>query len=911
MLRIKEFLQHFSKKQLVSFGIAIFLVSLAILTPLIINRNQDTRSDASTGNTASTSNKNAVVFLVDDLDEESLNLMLEKGKLPNIQKYLVNAGTRFKNSFVTQSMCCPSRATLLTGKYSHNTKVFNVIGSESGMSQEVYNNNLAVWMKNAGYKTAYIGKFMNAGQFGYDKRFSGWDYWERVSGFDARPGKYTVFKNTSDSPGSETSRSEPDVYQTKYISDEAISFIDSAKSKPFLLVTAPNSVHLDWPGNWTLSNNGQPLIVDPANTRPIVAFNTFKHPNENVGIRQHAILGSGDDNYTVYYRDINQNGNTSAWTSAGSSAENFKGTISKPIISFNIYVLPGTTTVRQQLIRGTNEGTQVYYRDLPNLNWIDLGSGEKVFTGTGTAPILAFSATDLADGTTEQHLLRGSDGAPVEHYSRMGTSSNRWTTWFKEGSYWDWGTGSGKIADIDIRALDKQKIQSIIIRENKNRTGYLVHYQQLNSFYKSSDSQVLGATSQSQTGNSEFPTTRSVSIEEGEMFTKQAAETPVVQPFGSFAGRVYADGNWPNALSYQTYSPSLYPGGVLPFGTLRQSGDPQGDVPLPGYDLPGLSKASFNVANCSSSAMPGLCGIWPDVYSSVEGGKQHIDYIRRQHLDRLESLISIDVMVGEVMRKLESENLLDKTVVIFTSDNGYFSGEHRLGNKIMHYEESLRVPLLVRAPGTTGGKQNTNTVANIDLTPTILDYAGLTWDNQSYAVDGRSLKPLLTSSETLASNWRKYVLFEHRYPRNFNVAASAWNWAWAIPDHTGLRIGLEAQTTQGKDSVIIRYNDDPLTSATTDQYYEYFDLAKDGPSQILNRYDIVTKTLPGYDAGLLSSFNTNLDRLSQCSGSTCRTLDGVTQVNARVTIPSPATVPSANQKSPTKTVPKATIKFIK
>ena len=97
---------------------------------------------------------------------------------------------------------------------------------------------------------------------------------------------------------------------------------------------------------------------------------------------------------------------------------------------------------------------------------------------------------------------------------------------------------------------------------------------------------------------------------------------------------------------------------------------------------------------------------------------------------RLASLGAVDDGVGEVMRALRRSGRLDDTLVIFTSDNGFLEGQHRLTTgqsvetgKILPYEEALRVPLVVRGPGFPEGRAVDTPVANVDLAPTILDAA--------------------------------------------------------------------------------------------------------------------------------------------------------------------------------------------
>lgn len=107
---------------------------------------------------------------------------------------------------------------------------------------------------------------------------------------------------------------------------------------------------------------------------------------------------------------------------------------------------------------------------------------------------------------------------------------------------------------------------------------------------------------------------------------------------------------------------------------------------------------------------------------------------------RLESLLSVDDAVGRIVSTLQANNELANTVIVFTSDNGWMQGEHRVvSGKIVPYEESIRVPLVIRGPGIPAGKRVTTIAANIDLAPTILDVADAT---AGLPLDGRSLIPI-------------------------------------------------------------------------------------------------------------------------------------------------------------------------
>ena len=148
----------------------------------------------------------------------------------------------------------------------------------------------------------------------------------------------------------------------------------------------------------------------------------------------------------------------------------------------------------------------------------------------------------------------------------------------------------------------------------------------------------------------------------------------------------------------------------------------------------------------------------PAMTRKIDGKDQVIGLGSNDELIRnqLRCLTSIDDGIGAVLKTLESTGQLDNTVVLFTSDNGYFWGEHRLGDKRWAYEESLRIPMLMRypkliRPGTTV-KQ---IVMNVDMAPTMLDLAGLKVPGD---VHGQSIVPVLKGT---AKNWRTSFLSEY------------------------------------------------------------------------------------------------------------------------------------------------------
>ena len=123
---------------------------------------------------------------------------------------------------------------------------------------------------------------------------------------------------------------------------------------------------------------------------------------------------------------------------------------------------------------------------------------------------------------------------------------------------------------------------------------------------------------------------------------------------------------------------------------------------------------------------------------------------------RAEMLLAVDEGVGRIMATLEERGTLDQTVFVFTSDNGFFYGEHGLtSERRMPYEESIRNPLIMRyPPRVEAGSRPTGLALTVDLAPTILELAGAPVGDH---IQGQSLVPLLDGVE---QGWRGSVLVE-------------------------------------------------------------------------------------------------------------------------------------------------------
>jgi arylsulfatase A-like enzyme len=136
------------------------------------------------------------------------------------------------------------------------------------------------------------------------------------------------------------------------------------------------------------------------------------------------------------------------------------------------------------------------------------------------------------------------------------------------------------------------------------------------------------------------------------------------------------------------------------------------------------------------------------------GGVRSLGWIRTRTRDQWEALLAVDDLVAKVVGTLEETGRLGETLLIFTSDNGFSSREHRWWGKQIPYEESIRVPLIVSMPGEVpAGTVSDALVSNVDLAPTIADFAGAT-----LSADGVSLRQLLSDTTSSA---RDAVVLEH------------------------------------------------------------------------------------------------------------------------------------------------------
>src|SRR5262249_55742443 len=124
---------------------------------------------------------------------------------------------------------------------------------------------------------------------------------------------------------------------------------------------------------------------------------------------------------------------------------------------------------------------------------------------------------------------------------------------------------------------------------------------------------------------------------------------------------------------------------------------------------------------------------------------------------RIEMLLAVDESLGRIVATLDKKGTLDNTVIIFTSDHGYFYGEHGLNEeRRLAYQEAIRIPLLIRYPRVVKGGATPGQMAlSIDIAPTLLELAGV---KSGADIQGRSLVPIFRGTPP---EWRSSFLIEY------------------------------------------------------------------------------------------------------------------------------------------------------
>lgn len=216
---------------------------------------------------------------------------------------------------------------------------------------------------------------------------------------------------------------------------------------------------------------------------------------------------------------------------------------------------------------------------------------------------------------------------------------------------------------------------------------------------------------------------------------------PEDRPFCLLVNFNVPHGAGTSSMKLKTTDPELYR------TTYRDRID---DMPLP---LTYIAEADINTPKIPRNVYNGK-------YISQYNYVKRQDTLRERQVRTCQTVTGIDRVVGAVIGELTRRNLMDNTIIIYTSDHGLQHGEHGLGGKVLLYEESIRVPLIVydgRLGTDNRGRTLDQLTVSIDIAPTILDLAGLPIPG---CMQGRTLKPLLHGKSL---KWRHDFFCENMY----------------------------------------------------------------------------------------------------------------------------------------------------
>ena len=234
--------KSFSARRTALFGALVGCMMVFLLFGTSCSESESSTSDSPQEEEAEspTNYPNIVFVLTDDLDYVSAQ------KMPEIGSLLVEEGVSFESAFASQSLCCPSRATILTGLYAHNSGIQGNRPPDGGFpifrDEGLEEDTIAVRLQEGGYRTAYFGKYMNLYPTQEDPTYvpPGWDEWR---GLIERYEPYDYQINQNEELVSYGSDSED--FFTDVLSRQATEFVRQAapEERPFFAYVAPTAPH--------------------------------------------------------------------------------------------------------------------------------------------------------------------------------------------------------------------------------------------------------------------------------------------------------------------------------------------------------------------------------------------------------------------------------------------------------------------------------------------------------------------------------------------------------------------------------------------------------------------------------------------------------------------------------------------
>jgi N-acetylglucosamine-6-sulfatase len=215
---------------------------------------------------------------------------------------------------------------------------------------------------------------------------------------------------------------------------------------------------------------------------------------------------------------------------------------------------------------------------------------------------------------------------------------------------------------------------------------------------------------------------------------------------------------------------------------------------------------------------------------------KQIDQLQLDYEGRIGSLLAVDDHVKKLVKVLRQTGQLKNTLIVFVSDNGWLQGQHRVtGDKYLPYEESLRVPLIVRGPGVPAGKTVRGQISNIDFAPTLVDAANA---KAGRRMDGVSLLPTLRNHSKRPNRILEIEALDPLF--RGNVPVNAW--------------------------------DRPYSGVRTDRY-TYVVYKETGEQELYDRrndpYQLTNVAADPAYAKVKSRLAAALKKLSRCKGRSC------------------------------------------
>ncbi len=177
---------------------------------------------------------NVVFILADDMRYDGLWIM------SSLLELAAERGVTFERSFATTPLCCPSRATILTGRYAHHHGVLKNDPPNGGVEAFDDRSTLGTWLRDAGIRTGLVGRYMNG--YEHEEIPPGWSSWFALWQYSERNGNYFDFR-VSDQGEQRYFDSRPESYSTRVLGEAARRFVAEDRSTPFMLYLAPRTPH--------------------------------------------------------------------------------------------------------------------------------------------------------------------------------------------------------------------------------------------------------------------------------------------------------------------------------------------------------------------------------------------------------------------------------------------------------------------------------------------------------------------------------------------------------------------------------------------------------------------------------------------------------------------------------------------